>query len=103
MAGRAQRLKGTVERKPPKEQTMNWDRIEGNWKQVKGKVKTQWGKLTDDDFDVIAGRRDELAGKIQERYGIAKDDAERQVSEWERGASDDWFVTDRDPATTSRL
>ena len=23
---------------------MDWDRIEGNWKQVKGKVKEQWGK-----------------------------------------------------------
>ena len=65
---------------------MNWDRIEGNWKQLKGKVKEQWGKLTDDDFDVVAGRRDQLAGKIQERYGVAKDEAERQVSDWERRA-----------------
>jgi uncharacterized protein YjbJ (UPF0337 family) len=70
---------------------MNWERIEGNWKQVKGKVKEQWGKLTDDDFDVINGRREQLAGKIQERYGIAKDEAERQVSEWERRADDGWF------------
>ena len=70
---------------------MNWDRIQGNWKQVVGKAKTQWGKLTDDDFDVIAGQRDQLAGKIQERYGVAKDEAERQVTEWERRAGDDWF------------
>ena len=26
---------------------MNWDTVEGNWKQIKGKVKEQWGKLTD--------------------------------------------------------
>jgi uncharacterized protein YjbJ (UPF0337 family) len=39
---------------------MNWDRIEGNWKQAKGKVKEQWGKLTDDHLDVIAGKRDQL-------------------------------------------
>ena len=26
---------------------MNWDGIEGNWKQFTGKVKEQWGKLTD--------------------------------------------------------
>ncbi len=32
---------------------MDWNRVEGNWKQVKGKVKEQWGKLTDDDLDVI--------------------------------------------------
>ena len=37
---------------------MNWDRVEGNWKQFKGKVKQEWGKLTDDHLDVIAGNRD---------------------------------------------
>lgn len=67
---------------------MNWDRVEGNWKQIKGTVKAQWGKLTDDELDVIAGRRDELAGKIQERYGIAKDEAERQLKDWESRQSD---------------
>lgn len=70
---------------------MNWDRIEGNWKQLKGRVTEQWGKLSDDDFDVVNGRREQLAGKIQERYGVAKDEAERQVTEWERRAGDDWF------------
>jgi len=58
---------------------MNWDRIEGNWKQFSGKVRQQWGKLTDDDLDVIDGRREELAGRIQEVYGISKDEAETQI------------------------
>jgi uncharacterized protein YjbJ (UPF0337 family) len=62
---------------------MNWDRIEGNWKQFKGHVKEKWGKLTDDEFDQMAGQRDKLVGKIQERYGITKDEAERQVNDWE--------------------
>ncbi|MGE0331021.1 MAG: CsbD family protein [Ramlibacter sp.] len=62
---------------------MNQDRIEGNWKQFKGKVKEQWGKLTDDDLDVIAGKRDQLLGRIQERHGVAKDEAEKQVKNWE--------------------
>lgn len=70
---------------------MNWDRVKGNWKQAKGKVMEQWGKLTDDDFDVVAGRREQLAGKIQERYGCAKDEAERQVTEWERKLGNDWL------------
>lgn len=61
---------------------MNWDRIEGNWKQFRGKVLQQWGKLTNDDLDLVEGRRVELVGRIQERYGIAKDDAERQVDTW---------------------
>ena len=71
---------------------MNWDRIQGNWKQVVGKAKAQWGKLTDDDLDVVAGRRDQLAGRIQERYGIAKDEVEKQISDWELKATDAWFV-----------
>ncbi|MET1084276.1 MAG: CsbD family protein [Burkholderiales bacterium] len=70
---------------------MNWDRIQGNWKQVAGKAKAQWGKLTDDDLDVVAGRREQLAGRIQERYGIAKDEVEKQISDWERKATDAWF------------
>ena len=78
-----QRTKGTA---------MNWDRIQGNWRQLSGKAKEQWGKLTDDDWDIVAGRRDQLTGKVQERYGLAKDEAERRVAEWERKASDDWFV-----------
>ena len=61
---------------------MNWDRVEGNWKQFKGKVKEQWGRLTDDDLDVIAGKKDQLAGKLQESYGISKDEAEKQIDRW---------------------
>lgn len=70
---------------------MNWERIEGNWKQLKGHVREQWGKLTDDDIDVVNGRREQLAGKLQERYGIAKDEAESQIASWERRAEDRWF------------
>ena len=62
---------------------MNWDRIAGNWKMAKGKVKEQWGKLTDDDLDKIAGKRDQLVGKIQNSYGIGKDEAEKQINDWE--------------------
>ena len=30
---------------------MNWDQIEGNWKQLKGKAKANWGDLTDDELN----------------------------------------------------
>jgi uncharacterized protein YjbJ (UPF0337 family) len=62
---------------------MNWDIAEGNWKTLKGKVKQQWGKLTDDDLTKIEGKREELLGRIQERYGVAKDEADKQIKDWE--------------------
>jgi uncharacterized protein YjbJ (UPF0337 family) len=68
-----------------KESAMNWDRVEGNWKQFAGKVKEKWGKLTDDDITVINGKQDQLVGRIQERYGVAKDEAEKQVRTWAGG------------------
>ena len=61
---------------------MNWDQIQGQWKQFTGNVQTQWGKLTNDDMDVIEGDRERLAGRIQERYGIQKEEAEREIDEW---------------------
>ena len=61
---------------------MDWNRVEGNWKQLKGKIKEQWGNLTDDDLDKIAGKREQLEGKIQERYGITKDAARKDVDDW---------------------
>jgi uncharacterized protein YjbJ (UPF0337 family) len=64
------------------ESRMNWDRIEGSWKQIKGKAKEKWGELTDDDLDQLAGKKDQLIGKLQERKGIARDRAEREVNEW---------------------
>ncbi len=61
---------------------MNWDRIEGNWKQFSGKVRQQWGKLTDDDLDLIDGHREELAGRIQAAYGVSKDEANMQIEKF---------------------
>jgi uncharacterized protein YjbJ (UPF0337 family) len=63
---------------------MNRDTMEGQWKQMKGKLKEKWGKLTDDDWDMIAGRRDQFMGKLQERYGYSREEAEREMKEWDR-------------------
>ncbi len=63
--------------------TLNWDIIEGNWKQFQGHVKEKWGKLTDDNLDAIAGKREQLAGKLQETYGITKDQTEVQLKAFE--------------------
>lgn len=64
---------------------MNEDRINGQWKQLAGKLKTKWGKLTDDDLKQAEGNSEYLVGKVQERYGIARDEAEKQVKEFQKG------------------
>ena len=68
---------------------MNEHTIEGNWMQLKGKVREKWGKLTDDDVDVIAGKRDQLVGKIKEKYGKSLDEADREVTDFERNLKAD--------------
>ncbi|MBU3622226.1 CsbD family protein [Polynucleobacter sp. AP-Latsch-80-C2] len=67
---------------------MNWDIVEGNWKQFKGRIRVRWGKLTDDQLERIAGKRIELAGNIQEAYGITVDEAEEQIKLFEEQNKD---------------
>jgi uncharacterized protein YjbJ (UPF0337 family) len=73
---------------------MNWDRVSGNWSQWKGRVQERWGKLTGDQLDVINGRRDQLSGRIQEVYGLTREEAERQLRNWERNLAVDYDETD---------
>ena len=61
---------------------MNWDQVEGNWKQFKGEVQKQWGKLTGDELDQIDGNREKLEGKLQERYGHSKEAAKQAIDDW---------------------
>lgn len=61
---------------------MNWDQIQGKWKQVKGEAQTQWGELTNDDLDTINGDRAKLEGILQERYGKSKEEVQREVDDW---------------------
>lgn len=61
---------------------MNWDQIQGKWKQASGSLQKQWGKLTNDDLDQIRGDRTRLAGILQERYGTAKEEIEREIDRW---------------------
>ena len=63
---------------------MNEDILTGKWKELKGRVKKTWAKLTDDDLDQIDGRTEQLEGKLQERYGLARDEAKRQVKEFQQ-------------------
>jgi uncharacterized protein YjbJ (UPF0337 family) len=67
---------------------MNWDQIEGKWKQMKGSAKQKWAKLTDDDLNYISGSKDRFVGRLQERYGIKKEEAQDQADEWLRAQHD---------------
>jgi uncharacterized protein YjbJ (UPF0337 family) len=76
---------------------MNWERISGNWAHWKVRVRERWGRLTDDELSMVAGRREQLAGRIQEAYGLSRDEAERQLRNWERNLGED----DEDTVTRS--
>ncbi|MAX74038.1 CsbD family protein [Alterinioella nitratireducens] len=61
---------------------MNWDQVQGQWKQMKGKAQEQWGELTDDELDKAAGDRQQLEGLIQQKYGKSKEAARDEVDSW---------------------
>jgi uncharacterized protein YjbJ (UPF0337 family) len=63
--------------------SLNWNVVEGNWKQYVGTVKYQWEELTDEQLAEIEGKREKLAGKIQEAYGIGTEEAEEEIKEFE--------------------
>jgi uncharacterized protein YjbJ (UPF0337 family) len=66
---------------------MNWDQLKGNWKQFTGKVREKWGDLTDDELEVLRGKRDQFEGLLQKKYGLAKEEAKRQIDEFEKSCS----------------
>nr|WP_163500675.1 CsbD family protein [Halomonas socia] len=61
---------------------MNWDQIEGRWKEFQGKARESWGELTNDELDQIAGKKDRMIGKLQTKYGISKEEAEKRANDW---------------------
>lgn len=73
---------------------MNWERISGNWTHWRGRVRERWGRLTDDELSRVDGRREQLAGRIQQTYGLTREEAERQLRNWERNLAVEEF---RDP------
>jgi uncharacterized protein YjbJ (UPF0337 family) len=76
---------------------MNWDQVQGKWKQLKGSVRQEWGNLTDNDYEMIAGSRDKLIGKLQERYGYAKEEAQKRVDDFVRRLTDSGHAQTQHP------
>lgn len=77
---------------------MNWNQIEGNWKQIQGTITEKWAKLTNVDMDEIKGKRDKLLGMLQERYGVAEEEANRWIDEWQKELE----ASKKDETPTSR-
>ena len=66
---------------------MNWDTVEGNWKELKGKLRSKWAKLTDDDLENIAGKKDAFLGRLQQHYGFKKDEDEKELDTFLKSSS----------------
>jgi len=67
----------------PRSTLMNWGRLEGSWRLMAGRIKQRWGRLTSDSATEVDGLHDELVGKVQQAYGLSRDEAERQIKDWE--------------------
>jgi uncharacterized protein YjbJ (UPF0337 family) len=63
---------------------MNWDRVEGQWKQRRGKAVHHWGKLMSDELAAVSGKHEQLVGILQEKYGIAKEEAKREIDKFKK-------------------
>jgi uncharacterized protein YjbJ (UPF0337 family) len=61
---------------------MDWNIIEGKWKELHGYAREEWGKLTKDELVEIGGKKDRLVAKLQQKYGYASDEAARRADEW---------------------
>ena len=62
---------------------MEWIFEQSTWIKTRNSIKAQWSELTDDQLDAIAGKRDELVKRLEENFGVSRQDANRQVEEWE--------------------
>jgi len=81
---------------------MNWDQIEGQWKQYSGRLREKWGKLTEDDWQVIAGKKDQLVGRVQERYGVEREQAQKEVDDFVRDMPEEWRTEKETTRSKSR-
>ena len=79
---------------------MNFEQLEGKWKQYKGQVREKWGHLTEDDLRVISGKREKLIGRIEERYGLAKERAAEEVDAFMRTLNEQPAHSIREPDET---
>jgi uncharacterized protein YjbJ (UPF0337 family) len=61
---------------------MNWNQIEGNWKQFAGSVKEKWGKMTENEITEADGKREKIAGLIEKHYGYGTEAVEKEINDF---------------------
>jgi uncharacterized protein YjbJ (UPF0337 family) len=62
---------------------MNWSIIEQRWNEYRASAKRQWDKLSEQQINGTRGKREYLASRVREAYSLTKEEAERQVAEWQ--------------------
>ena len=74
---------------------MNHDHLHGIRKQIGGTLRECWGALIKDPVAIAIGRRDRLAGRIQAQRGISKQDADRQIEDFQHRNRNWWDISKR--------
>jgi len=62
---------------------MNWSNIESGWNDFKANAKEQWSKISPEQMDDIEGKRERLSLQVQKSYSVSKEDADRQITDWQ--------------------
>ena len=62
---------------------MNWDLIESGWSEYKASAKRQWDRLSEQQLACTKGKREYLKSRVREAYSLSREEAERQVSDWQ--------------------
>ena len=62
---------------------MDWSVIESRWHEYKAAAKRQWEKLSEAQLTGTRGNREYLLKRVQEAYSLTRDEADRQLTDWE--------------------
>ena len=52
---------------------MNWNRVEGTWRQFMGAAKVRWAEVTEERLERVEGEREQKAGRVQEDQGTEQE------------------------------
>ena len=62
---------------------MLWDPARYNWGETCERIRNRWIELNPQDIAHIRGSRARLIERLEMRYNMTREQAEKQVHEWE--------------------